>query len=85
MELFLLLVLMMGVGIGSAAAAWSTRRPEMDIRMEQGVLHVSGTPTPKEIAQFREFWDLAFPQGAKAPSTPSPDLGPTRPDPGKRT
>ena len=85
MELFLFSVLMLGVGIGSAAAAWATRRPEMQVQVGPERVDLGSTPTPQQVAQFRALWDLAYSQRAKDPSTPSPDLGPTRPDPGKRT
>ena len=85
MQLFLFLVWMMGVGIGSAAAAWATRRPEMQVRIGSERVDLGSTPTPQQVAQFREFWDLAFPQRAKDQSTFDTVPAPTRPDPGRWT
>ena len=78
-------VLMMGVGIGSAAAAWATRRPEMQVWVGPERVDLGSTPTPEQVAQFREFWDQVFPQAAKGQSMFESGSVPTRPDPGRQT
>ena len=85
MELFVFSVLMLGFGLGSAAAAWVTRRPEMQVRIGSEGVDLGPNPTPDQVAQFREFWDLAFPQRAKDQSMFDTVPAPVRPDPGRWT
>ena len=73
MDVWLLFwVLMLGVGLGTAAAAWATRRHEVNPEWKgmstatdgPGLLDLGSEATPADVATVRSQWEqLAGPKG----------------------